>query len=112
FVRLAARLALDRQDDSLSVEAFEPLIDNRARNLRGQMVNSLHREKQLPSRYYALLSQLQTAQTPALTSGSGAEVRKILIALDAIQNTMGLGEVQSSLNEIHAHQRATARAIQ
>ena len=109
YIALAASLSLQRQDPKLARQAYDVLVQNRASNLREQMLSSLGREMRLPPRYYDLLSQLENAQAfvtlgtdPTTWQKNNDKLQQIRLQLADLENKIGVEQGKLSFADTKA----------
>jgi CHAT domain-containing protein/predicted negative regulator of RcsB-dependent stress response len=119
FVETAAELSLERRDPVLAREALSVLVESRAASLREQRVASLDRQRELPPRYFELLSQLQAAEA-SLDLGSNPRQAKTLAdslertrsELADLENKVGISQEFSSQRSEKTLTRISLTGIQ
>ncbi len=109
YIALAAALSLQRKDPKLARQAYDVLVQNRASNLREQMLSSLGREMRLPPRYYDLLSQLESAQAfvtlgtdPTTWQKNNDKLQQIRLQLADLENKIGVEQGKLSFADTNA----------
>lgn len=88
FVDLAAELSLEHHDEALAREALTVLIRSRAASLREQMLASLHRDMQLPPRYFQLLSELEREEASLTLGTKGKRSQSLSDSLQRTRNEL------------------------
>jgi CHAT domain-containing protein/predicted negative regulator of RcsB-dependent stress response len=115
FTNLAARLAIQRHDPQLKLEALAVLSASRAANLREEYALMLAQQDRLPDEYFALLRKIEAAEAAQILSPGAddeAKVRQLLGRLESMQDQAGIKLTSFSKDsEKNVHQK-TLRNIQ
>jgi len=115
YINCAARLAIQRRDSELTLEALEVLVGSRAANLREEVALALALQDRLPAEYFALLKRIEAAEAVEILSPGGddeTKIRQLRGQLESIQNQTGIKlAIFSKDSEKNPHQK-TLRHIQ
>ena len=119
YIDLAAKVALQRGDQTLSRRALQVLIASRAWSLKQEMLAAYGRTLMLPPRYYELLSQLQSTQALVTLGGNGkvtqaneSRLQNIRLQLADLQNGLGLPSKNFSPKSENPGAQTSLRDIQ
>lgn len=102
YVTLAAKLAVDRHDNSLARKSLGILARSRAAAYRDEIETNLDRQGQLPYEYLQLLAQLRQAQAKDLlgygTATSDNSVDRLRLRLADMENELSLRSASRSVS--------------
>jgi CHAT domain-containing protein len=116
YAELAADLSLKTRNAALARQGLQVLAENRAANLREEIIVALSRKQQLPQRYFDLLAELQATQA-RLTLGEGgaadkAQLQHIRLELGTLENEWSASPHNSLQNSERNSHRSSLRDIQ
>jgi CHAT domain-containing protein len=116
YAELAADLSLRTRNAALARQALQVLAENRAANLREEIIVALSRQQQLPQRYFDLLAELQATQARftlgEASASDNAQLQHIRLELGALENEWSASPHNSLQNSERNSHRSSLRDIQ